>query len=1624
MGSEPSERKSELIEAAVQIVHERIAPNQVDAAESFIRQYFKRTPPADLSECDPLDLYGCAMAHFQLARTRQPGETKVRVYNPKVEQHGWSSTHTVVEVVIEDMPFLVDSVSMAAAHGNRMLHLTIHPVMSVVRDQFGTLTGVRERNNDSDGGLNESFMHFEIDRQSDQSELDALKAEIETALNDVRASVRDWRAMGAKIDEALDDLRGAEKTVSAATLEETCEFLRWIADNHFTFLGYGTYDIAEAKDGLHLERHIGSELGILGKLTSASKRSRSFSALPQEVREGARSPVPLIITKANARSTVHRRSYLDYIGVKRFNDQGEVIGEHRFLGLFTSAAYNRRPVSIPLLRQKVGRIMDRAAVDPHGHTGKALLNILENYPRDELFQADEDQLYETAIEILHLQERQRFKLFVRPDTYGRFVACLLFAPRDRYNTDLRRKMQRLLQEAYQADEVEFQAQLSEDSVLARILFTVRMPEGRFPEVDPEELERKLAETTRSWTDILFEALNDAVGEEDGNRLYRLYGEAMPVGYRDYVTARAAVADIRRIDHLANSDERLAMSLYRPIEVGEGDVVNFRLIQKDSNVVLSDALPVLENMGLRVIGEHGHKVPASSGRRFWIHDFHMRSTLGLPVDTDRLREDFHDAFGAIWRGDAENDGFNRLILGGGLSWREVVVLRAYCKYMLQVGSTFSQSYIEQAMAKNAELAACLANLFVCRFNPDGFDDAEARGSRCAEIIEQIQNGLENVANLDEDRIVRRFLDLIQATLRTNAYQPGDDGGFKTYLSFKVEPKKVPGMPEPRPAYEIFVYSPRVEGVHLRGGKVARGGLRWSDRKEDFRTEVLGLVKAQMVKNSVIVPVGAKGGFYVKQPPADRAKLRDEGVRCYQTFIRGLLDITDNRVAGMINPPPRVVRYDQDDPYLVVAADKGTATFSDIANAISKDYGFWLGDAFASGGSDGYDHKAMGITAKGAWESVKRHFYELGKDCQREPFTCVGVGDMSGDVFGNGMLLSEQIRLIAAFDHRDIFIDPDPDPATSYAERLRMFDLPRSTWQDYDKSLISKGGGVFPRSAKAITLSPEAKAALGIDASVQHMAPSELLNAILKAPVELLWNGGIGTYVKASFESHADAQDRANDSIRVDGRDLRCKVVGEGGNLGLTQYGRIEFARRGGRVNTDFIDNSAGVDCSDHEVNIKILLGEVVTAGDMTEKQRNELLREMTDEVGDLVLRDNILQNQALSTTEAEAAELLDAHIQRMCALEREGRLSRPLEDLPDDEMLAELAATNKGLTRPELSVLLAYDKNTLYDQLLGSDLPDEPYLEGDLIKYFPRPLRKRFQEQICNHQLKREIIATAVANSLVNRGVGPLVQQLEEETGAPIASIARAYIVTRESYGLVPIWGQIEALQGLVASETQLQILRDSRTVLERGVHWFLTHLPPAYAIDEIVNRFAPGIARIVEAPETLLTADQASRLAQRTESYIGAGVAADLAGRVAALPVYLPSCDIVEIAADTSVAVEDVARRYFAIGEELQLERLRNVLASAHPSSSWQRMAISSLRDDLGSELRRLTSEAIRSNVQSAQELTSDAHALSRFHRLVDELENQSKPDMALVLVTLRALGRLAGRGDTAPLPEILEAAQ
>ncbi len=1564
-----SEREAELLDTVLARVRERLPSDQAHPCEAFVRQYYGWVSTDDLVERSPLDLYGAAVAHWNLTLQRELGEARIRVYNPDFEQHGWRSPHTVLEIVSDDMPFLVDSVTIELARRGYGTQLVIHPVIWVLRDAEGALLEVLEPGADEPGRLAESIIHVEFEREPSHDRLGELHGHIERVLGEVRAAVEDWQPMRSIAQALIKELGSRHAPGPGHDLQESRSFLRWLVDDHFVFLGYREYRLVASGATPRIEALADTGLGILRgePLTPVTELSEKALAL-------ALAPSPLVLTKANSVSTVHRRVYLDYVGVKRFGSDGVVIGERRFLGLYTTTAYRESPDEIPLIRGKVRYVRNRAGFPADSYDTKALMGICETYPRDSLLQIEPEELYRIAAGLAALGERQRVRLFAHSDALDRFVSCIVCIPRDRFNTVNRLRVADILKRSLGGTQIDWSVQLTA-SLLARVHYIVHCPNGILEPYDEAEIEREIVVATRSWKDDLRDALIEEHGEQLGRQQLWRFEEAFPAAYRDDWPARSAVGDIARIEDLARRSEPI-LTLYRPLEAPEGSV-RCKLFSR-VGISLSDVLPTFEHMGARVIDERPYAIEPAEGEAAWLYDFGMRCEAGNVAD---VRELFEDAFLGVWRGELEDDALNRLVLLAGLTGRQISIVRAIAKYLRQAGIAFSDSYMERTVIAHPGIAALLVELFNARLDPDARDEQLA-----AELGEDLRERIDAVESLDEDRILRSFMSVVQAILRTNYFMRDEAGAGKPYLSFKLDPALISVLPLPRPRFEIFVYSPRVEGVHLRGGSVARGGLRWSDRREDFRTEVLGLMKAQMVKNALIVPVGSKGGFVLKRPPTGggRDALMREGIACYRIFLAGLLDLTDNIVGTELVAPARVVRHDGDDPYLVVAADKGTATFSDIANEVSDAYGFWLSDAFASGGSQGYDHKTMGITARGAWESVKRHFRELGTDIQTTDFTVVGIGDMAGDVFGNGMLLSPHIRLVAAFNHVHVFLDPHPDAALGFQERQRLFELPRSSWRDYDASLISPGGGVFERSAKSIPISDQVKQALAIDA--QELSPAELIRAILRAPVDLLWSAGIGTFVKESAEVHADAGDKTNDAIRVDAAQLRCKVVGEGGNLGFTQRGRIEYALAGGAINTDAIDNVAGVNCSDHEVNIKILLRSLLAAGDMTSKQRNELLAQMTDAVARRVLYGSYTQTLAMSLALRQAERMIDVHARLICELERVAGLNRELMFLPSESVINQRKAAKRGLTAPELAVVMAYCKIHLYTELVDSDLPEDPYLSHDLERYFPPPLgpepasaqaqaqsappgmpgHSRYVQAMHTHRLRREIIATVVANQLVDRAGTTFAFRLCEETGAPRSILARAYAVAREVYDMPSFWAAVEALDVQVEAGTLLSMQIEARRLVERATRWLVRANPSSVDISLTIARYYDGAQMLWTAlPEML---DQTDRTAYdaRAGELLAAGVGRGLAQRVASMQWMLQVFDIVEVSNAVGREQEVVVQAFFGLGSLLRLNWLRDRIIALPRDNRWRARARDALYDDLNSLARVLAQEVLEAGGPAA----------------------------------------------------------
>lgn len=1598
---------SVLLENVVSLIHAKVPNSQAKQVEQFATCLYAHMSKDDLNARNDSDLYGAVLSLWNALNKTPKGETHLRVFNPSQSKHGWQSTHSIIEVIQPDMPFLVDSVGMALNRMGITAHVMLHTPLAIERSAQ-EVTKVTYLNQSPDSTEHVAVFLIEIDRQSSTADIKALEREIQSVLADVAASVNDWGAMSAKLSETIKELPKRPFPGEKQELEEAINFLTYLNNHHFTLLGYRQYDLKRVEGDVELVPNIASSLGLMNKHHKTQpEQGLLLSSFSDSARKEALDHSLLILTKSSAKSRVHRPAYVDYIGIKRFDKKGNVIGEDRFIGLYASNVYNRSPREIPLLNEKVQRVLDRSGLTPRSHDYKALLNILENLPRDELIQANVDDLAHTAHGVLEMQDRDKLKLFVRKDGFGRFLSCLVYVSKDRYNTKLRQDTQRILAQHFNSKEdVEFTTYFSE-STLARTHYIVKVDNNNM-DVDVAAIENNLIEAARSWEDKLNTALNNALGEEAGTHLMKRYANAFEQSYKEDVLPSSAVVDMQQLEAL-DDEHKLGMLFYQPQEAALNDnKVRLKLFHKDEPIHLSDVLPMLENFGLRVINERPYEVTTADGLTFWILDFLMTVKV---VNTDNIADSqdrFQTALSQVWQKKLEDDGFNRIILASGLTGREVSVLRAYAKYMRQIDATFSQAYIEETFGRYPQIADLLVKMFIRKFNP------KLKTRTLGKFMEQINLRLDEVSSLDDDRIIRRYLDLINATLRTNFYQLDAKGESKSYISFKFMPSLIPEMPRPLPKFEIFVYSPRVEGVHLRYGKVARGGLRWSDRREDFRTEVLGLVKAQQVKNTVIVPVGAKGGFVCKQLPTEggREAFFTEGQECYRIFIRALLDITDNILNGEIVHPVDVVRHDEDDPYLVVAADKGTATFSDIANSISLEYHFWLGDAFASGGSNGYDHKKMGITAKGGWESVKRHFREVGVDCQTTDFTCLGIGDMAGDVFGNGMLLSKHTKLVAAFNHMHIFIDPNPDAAASYEERARLFALPRSSWEDYNSKLISKGGGVFLRSSKSIPLSAEMKQMLGTEKT--SMTPTEMMKELLKMPVDLIWNGGIGTYVKSSRETNAEVGDRANDALRVNGRELRAKIVGEGGNLGCTQLGRIEYAANGGRINTDFVDNVGGVDCSDNEVNIKILLNAMVTEGELTLKQRNRLLGEMTEEVGEIVLQDCKDQTRTISVTQVRGAEQLKEQIRFIQYLEKEGKLDRALEFLPSEEELTERLANGRALTRPELSVLVAYAKMVLKEQLLTPEITEDTLLSQLLIAYFPKKLQELYSARMATHPLRGEIIATSLANELVNDMGLNFVQRMQDETGASVADAAICYTMAREVFGLAELTKSITDLNGIVPAVVQGEMLHQLRRNMRRACRWFLRHRNRSWSIEQTVAFFKPVFEQLKANVHSYLAEEEAAGIQAEINALIKENVPQDVASTVANMSTLFSTLDIAQIAQAEEKTVALVAETYFKLGARVELHWFLEQISAQPVTNHWQALARAAFREELDWQQRALTSVVLRTcsatcNAQSVISLwieTNQALLERWFHMLADFKTSQNH-EFAKFSVALRELNLL-----------------
>jgi len=1545
---------------------ERITQNfPADTAKliiQFMNRLYANVDYEDLCEKSLDNLYGSLLSMWNLIYQRRPSETKVRIYNPTLEEDAWESPHTIIEISHDDMPFLVDSMQMDVTRHNIDIHLILYTGgMQVQRDGQNKLTAILSKDSAHATQQTEAPIYLEIERETDPAVLDTLRVSIEKTLDDVTAVVADYPAMTQKTKEAMDELENAVPFADPREVTESRDFLRWLLDRSFIFIGYYEVNFIEKNNQRFLQYVPNSGLGIL-KDKFDDKRLKPFEDLPEAAQELAMSSQIIIFNKTKSLSTVNRDAYTDCVMIKRFNAEGRPIGERRLIGLYTLDVYASNPTHIPLLRYKIQLVLELADLNPLSYAGRRLKHILENLPREELFQASVKQLLLLSRGILQLQDRQRVRIFIREDICEQYYSCLLFVPRENINTYSRHRMQTFLKEAFNAISIVSHVTFL-DSPLARIHYVLRIDPKHKPELSHKALEQKLTEILRSWNDRLKEKLIQIYGGAKGLYYFNRYENAFSTAYQESFKPRSAVYDIEQIEQLTN-DNVLSVSFYQEMNDPESNL-HLKLFQKHSKIPLSDALPILENMNLRFIDERPYEIVSKTGEAVWVNDFEVEYSGEQKLVAEEVRENFQEAFLAVWAQKAENDLFNSLILSAKLNWREVSILRAYAKYFRQIGLSFSQNYIEETLKNNAHIARYLIDLFHVRFNPSRERDATLKQF----IISKIDEALDSIPSLDQDRIIRNYLEAIFATVRTNFFVCNEEGTFRDYISFKIESHKIADLPLPKPLFEIFTYSPRFEGIHLRAAKVARGGLRWSDRREDFRTEILGLMKAQQVKNAVIVPLGAKGGFVLKSNllNASRDEIQAEGVACYESFISSLLDVTDNLKQQNVIHPENVVRHDEDDPYLVVAADKGTATFSDIANGIAEKYEFWLGDAFASGGKTGYDHKKMGITARGAWESVKRHFREMGINTQKESFTMVGIGDMSGDVFGNGALLSRHIKLIAAFDHRHIFIDPNPDEEISFAERTRLFHLPRSSWEDYDQNKISLGGAVFKRTAKTLKLTPQIKALFGIEND--HILPNELIRLILKADVDLLFNGGIGTFVKASTETNAEAGDRTNDVLRINANELRCKVVGEGGNLGLTQRGRIEYALNGGRIYTDFIDNSGGVDCSDHEVNIKVLLNGVVASNELSEKKRNQLLEKMTKDVAQLVLMDNYRQTGAISLAALNATKNLDLYARYMRQWEQAGKINRAIEFLPNEEDMIQRKAKGHGLTNPELSILFEYAKIILKEDILASDLPEDPYFLALLREEFPKTLRDKYQSNMQQHPLRREIIATQICNLIIDRMGITFINRLQEESGASVVAIVKAFMIARTLFKSDKLWAEIEALDLKVSADVQFEMFKYVNRLVRRATRWFLTNRLESLDIQATIDQFERPVAMLTRRLMSYITETDKQLLNEKMTHFKTQKVPEELAQKIASCLILLPALDIVEATIESGHSIRLLAKAYFILGELLDINWFREQILMYQVESQWDALARVAFRDDTDRQQRELTMMALKASRQRHQSM-------------------------------------------------------
>lgn len=1597
--------------------------NVPNSFQEYVQIFFSGSIGKDFTEFKTEELFDLTFANFEFFSQKPVNNFKIKIYNPSKEKEGFDCRYTILDIVNDDMPFLVDSIVIQFDNLGVDIKNIIHPVLAVERSDDGKFIALQEDNIQP----NESVIQLHLSIISDE-QIPEIESQLREILNTVKEVVADWPSMTTLATKSRQNLKDQDSKISDKIYKNTANnisfnsseavnFIDWIVDNKFIFLGGIEFDIEVENDVYSYKEVKNSRLGVY-KSPHKITKPNILNSSSREIKNIIENPYMVEILKSSYKSKIHRYSDAERIRIQKFDNNGKVIGEYRFLGLFSSSVYYQNPKNIPIVRKKIEEVISSSRYGKNSSSHKDLLSTLESYPRDELFQINQEDLLRISTGIVAISGRSLVRAFIRKDKFSRFLSCLVFMPRDNFNTSTREKIQNLVAEVYKGEVSDVFVKVT-NSNLTRVHLIIQTKNG-IPEVDFNDVEKDLINICRLWGDDFKDEVIANFSNGEAKEILNLYQNSFSVSYTDRFRSKDAVIDVKHINACLKSN-KINCDIYQSSEILNGankDIVELKIYNPEKKLLLSNIMPVLDSFGFNVVLEHTYPVSLrdlnnGEKKNVWIHYFNLSLNEKNVHLTEEIKNNFIATIDRIWSEETKIGHLNRLVVSANLNWRQIYLLRSYSKYLYQAGLRYNQNHLSDILVKNNTLTTLLVELFEVKFNTDFIGD---RNKSMADISEKIETGLSEVSDVIEDAVIRKFFNIIQSTLRTNFYQKTPQGNNKEYVSFKINSSEVLDLPLPLMYAEIFVYGTGFEGIHLRGGKVARGGLRWSDRHDDFRTEVLGLVKAQMTKNAVIVPVGSKGGFVVKKSTdgLTREEVLKNGIEAYKNFLRGLLDITDNVIEGVVIHPENVIRYDDNDPYLVVAADKGTATFSDIANDISAEYNFWLGDAFASGGSVGYDHKKMGITAKGAWVSVQRHFSEMGVDVQNQDFTCVGIGDLSGDVFGNGMLLSKHIKLIAAFNHLHIFIDPNPNVSTSFEERKRIFNLPRSSWTDYDQSKISEGGGVFDRKSKAIILSKEAKQALHIKED-EH-TPNELISLILKMPVDLLWNGGIGTYVKASDESHLDAGDKVNDVLRVDGDQLRCKVIGEGGNLGLTQKGRIEADLNGVRINTDAMDNSAGVDCSDHEVNIKIAMTSAMKSGKISLDERNEILEQMTDEVAHLVLNDNKNQTGAISTSHSHGYLSLGNQSQFLNSLEQSGALNREVEFLPTNKEIAKRQADKIGLTRPELCVMLAYSKMDLYPQILASELADDPYLEPDLFAYFPKLLQEKFPDVIKNHQLRREIIATSLTNSIVNKAGITFVNQISSEMGFLPTDIVRNYIIACDSFGLDELLKEIEKLSGKVDTKIQAQMFESINKLLERSVVWLLRY-QQKIAISTAIIKYGSIINQLFDIIEDILAKASQESFNKKTNYYLNANVPKELARKIASLEPLASALDIAEITIKSNLNIKAIAKIYFEVGTRFNLKLLRSKAYAINVDDYWEKLAIKTILEDLYTYQSKFTKQIVDFACSDKSECSPKVSVgswakhhhvmVQRYDSFIHELKEQPNHNLPMFVVALNRIKAL-----------------